>query len=67
MQAEQALVPVATHGWCLFCASSCWSGTPQRLLKVKGQVEQARKSSCIVLGLGRRGMVGPSKGAAAPG
>ena len=63
---------VATHVWCHSGASSCWSVAPQRresqrLGGVRGQEEEAKKPSCVVLGLGQRGAVGPSKGTAAPG
>ena len=76
-QAEQAagLRRGGAHGdlaLCHFGSSSCWSVAPQRresqrLGGVRGQEEEAKKPSCVVLGLGQRGAVGPSKGTAAPG
>ena len=67
MQAAQALVPITTKIRSYFCAKSSKSITTQRVWGVRGQEEQARKSFSIALGLAHRGMVGPSKGAAAPG
>ena len=62
---------MATYVWCHSGASSCWSVTPQRresqrLEGVRGQEEEAKKPSCVVLALGQRGALGPSKGTAAP-
>lgn len=54
---------MATHVWCHFCATFCSSNAPQRLWLVRGQEKQA----CVALGLGHKGTVMPSKGAAALG